>query len=191
MQPIKKVLNLGKIAYTSKAKRNEVGLELNISTEGTASKKRDWITLKNAENVPRISICGHVWNACRTDWATGGQITETIRAEFAHNEKVQRICQLWDEWHLNDMKAGTQAQTAVIQAYRLALADGVTGLTGAEAVANVEKLRAKFGVDYHKTAEDVLKRVGLYVDRGYKYGHGWLIAVPPQEVITELVDLFS
>jgi hypothetical protein len=191
MNEFKKTLTLPKVAYSSKAKRNAGGLVLTIGTEGQGSgEKRDWITLQPITvEVPRI--CGHIWNACRTDWATGGQCDDTIREYYGHIPKVRRILELWEAWHLNDMKSGTQAQLAVIDAYKLALSDAVTGLTGADAVANVDRLRKTFGSDYYKTACDVLKRAGLYVDRGYTYGHGWLVAVPSDEVIEELKSLFS
>ncbi len=192
MSEFKKIITLPKVALTSKAKRNVGGLELRIGFECQGDgEKRDYITLQPVKDVPRISICGHIWNACGTDWATGGQCTDTIREYYGHIPKVQRILELWDVWHLNDMKSGTQAQLAVVDAYKLALSDAVTGLTGADAVVNVDRLRKMFGVDYYKTACDVLKRAGLYIDRGYTYGHGWLIAVPPAEVIEELKSLFS
>jgi len=192
MSEFKKTLTLPKVALYGKSKRNAGGLELRIGFEGQGSgEKRDYITLQPVQDVPRISICGHIWNATRTDHACGGQCTDTIREFYGHIPKVQRILELWDVWHLNDMKGGTQAQLAVIDAYKLALADAVTGLTGADAVVNVDRLKKQFGVDYYKTACDVLKRAGLYVDRGYTYGNGWLIAVPPVEVIEELKSLFS
>lgn len=68
---------------------------------------------------------------------------------------VERLCAIWDEWHLNDMRAGTDAQRAVLK-----------GFAG-DYVAACAKL----------------ERVGLLVDNGYRYGSAWLHKDVPADVL--------
>jgi len=146
-------LNLGKVAARGKRKINavELVLELRQQKEGV-----------------EVSICGNVWNNIRTDLVSGGQNTEAIRGFFPHSKRVQRICELWDRWHLNQMNAGTPAQTTAINAWR---AEG-------------------HAYDYTKAC-DHLAAIGLLYDDMYKYGSAWLTEEVPAEVLTELRALFT
>lgn len=81
-----------------------------------------------------------------------------------NKEKVLRIIELWREWHLNDLHAGTKKQT--------------------EYLNTVE-------YDGYSEACEKLKEAGLYEDNGYRYGHGWLFNPAPIEVVQELVELFN
>lgn len=88
---MKKVIQLGKVAYSSSRKVNAVDLEIAL-TDG------------------RLSICGNIWNAHHTDIVTGGQIIDQIADLFPGNSQVQLIHSIWKKWHLNYMKAGSPAQ---------------------------------------------------------------------------------
>ena len=147
MTNIKKTLHLGKVAYSSKSQVNEVTIE---------------ITLTNS----RLSICGYIWNRQKTDIEAGGQCYDCIRALFPHNKKVQRIIEIWQEWHLNDMHAGTPEQEAYL------------------------KGKGLLGASKYEEACQALKEAGLYEvkynGKPYKYGHDWLKREIPQEIIEEI-----
>lgn len=73
-----------------------------------------------------------------------------------------RIYKIWSEYHLNDLQAGTEKQTALL---------------------TKEQCR----IDNYEKACETLKHFGLLEDRGHKYGHGWLCKEIPVEVIAEIM----
>jgi hypothetical protein len=99
----------------------------------------------------RLSICGDVVEY--HGGGSGGQCVDTVREMAADLPAVQRLCDAWDRWHLNDLRAGTLAQTAVAK-----------GL----------------GYDAAKAA---LTFAGLYEDRGYAYGSKWLYEPLPADIL--------
>lgn len=87
----------------------------------------------------------------------------------AQRAAIERLCELWREWHLNDLQAGTAKQTEAIGLARAAgeIQDGA----------------------FYDTARIALEARGLLVDRGYSYGSKWLIKRVPVAVCTEVVAL--
>ena len=147
MEDIRKTITLGKVAYSSKRKINEVILEIELINGN-------------------LSICGEIWNSKKTDIEAGGQCCEIISELFPKNKKVQRIIEVWKEWHLNDLHAGTPEQEAYLKEKGL-LSSG----------------------KYDEVCQ-ALKNVGLYEvkynGKPYKYGQGWLRREIPQEIIKEI-----
>lgn len=80
-------------------------------------------------------------------------------------ELVTRFREVWERWHLNDMRAGSPAQEAFIRTWR---------------AANQYEYAA---------ACAALKEAGLYDDNGYKYGMAWKTEEIPAEVIELLASL--
>lgn len=94
---------------------------------------------------------------------------------------VDEFFNLWDRWHLNNMRAGTREQEA-----------------------EIEKHKAEYtGNDHYTWACDLLKKAGLYVvdasnyitaagvhaSKEYKYGSQWLREELPQDVINFMQSL--
>lgn len=73
-----------------------------------------------------------------------------------------RIYEVWREYHLNDCQSGTKKQTALL---------------------TKELHRA----DHYREACKYLESIGLFEDRGFKYGHGWLCKEIPAEVVAEIM----
>ena len=160
----KKEISLGKIDYNGRGRKNhEVSLKIELRNKEEA---RDWDTLQEVQNVPELSISGNVWNTRKTDIVSGGQNDDTIREYFGSNPKVRRLIEIWNDYHLNDMKTGTIRQTEAVEK---------AGIKGRE-------------YDYNKAVEH-LKEIGLYEDDGYKYGHGWLYQPIPETVIAEVKEI--
>ena len=88
---MKNVIYLGKVAYYGTRKIHPVEIE---------------VELKQREQGLALSICGSIWNHMRTDCISCGQNIDEIAKLFPDNKKVQRIKEIWERWHLNDMKAG-------------------------------------------------------------------------------------
>ena len=72
-----------------------------------------------------------------------------------------RIYNIWREYHLNDLQAGTKKQTEAIP----------------------KELNY---VGYKDTCR-YLADIGLFEDRGYQYGHGWLCKEIPAEIVAEIM----
>jgi len=101
-----------------------------------------------------------------------GQCVETIREAGAGNADIQRLCDIWDRYHLNGLKAGTRAQLHYL-----------------ESVPNAK------GYDEIKAA---LGFAGLDPDRNtapdsppYSYGSAWLFEPVPAEILAELAALLD
>lgn len=105
-----------------------------------------------------------------------GQCRTEVR-EFAAECKpaeraaLERLCELAERWHLNDLQAGTEAQSAAVKE--------------AEQTAG-EPWNA---LNWFDSACAALKRRGLYEDRGYKFGDKWLVRRLPRDVISEITTL--
>ena len=116
-----------------------------------------------------VSFTGQTWrkqsDERRFSGASAGQCNDDMRANWGHLPAVAEILDSWDQWHLNDMKAGTQLQSEALAA---------TGSKG----DFTESLR-------------VLDAAGLKVDRGYSYGSKWLHEVVPAEELERILGFAS
>jgi hypothetical protein len=118
----------------------------------------------------RFTMHAEVWNPRETDIYTGGQMVEEAVAYFPNDKKAHRMKAIWEEWHLNDLVAGSPAQMEWLK-------------------ENPVEDR----MNYYRSASDALAKVGLNPDPGYlqdgkpyKYGHSWLKKELPAEVIEEI-----
>lgn len=162
---MKTVLKFGKIAYEGKKKTNLVEVSIELRNK---EKVNEWETFKELTNVPELSICGQVWDSEHYDHLCGGQCLDTLKELLPNNKKLGRIVEIWDEYHLNDMNAGSKRQT--------------------EFLNNLKATGWKY--DY-TDACNKLKEAGLYMDNGYSYGHGWLYCSIPENVLNEIKELIS
>lgn len=163
----KQILRLGKIDYDEKG-RNVNSVELKLEIETLDYSKTNWDTMEKVVDPVAVSICGNIWNSNHPDIVCGGQNIEEIML-LIKTPKVRRIWEIWSEYHLNDLQAGTKVQTEALKAW-----------SGYK--ENV--------FDYVNECE-FLKSIDLYEDRGYQYGHGWLFKPVPESIVKELLELFS
>jgi hypothetical protein len=177
---ITKSIILGKVAYTAKTRRNRVQLDLELRwhEDGIERKKLD-TDLQPIERYWELSICGGIWNATGSDYATCGQCIDTIAELYPKRAKVQEISAIWRRWHLNDMNAGTRVQNAAVAAHLALL-----GKYDQEAVQSFRR-------DHYNNCCELLKSLDLYEDRGYKYGHAWLTEPLPLAVSIRICELFG
>ena len=109
---MKKVINLGKIAYYGSRKINECTVEFDLKFKDNV---KDFSTLEVVNNVPIFTASGNIWNASHTDIVSGGQNLDELAKLFPHNLKFQRIVEVWREYHLNDLQAGTKIQQEALK----------------------------------------------------------------------------
>lgn len=153
---MKKVFNFGKIDFYGNGRKiNAVSVEMRY------------------ENG-RLAICGDIWNAHHTDCVSCGQNLDTIR-EYVSDPTFLELYDLWKNWHLNDMHAGTEAQEKILKEY---FTDGKR-------------------YDY-ETACNVLGAHGMLTDynyihngKPYRYGTAWLKRDIPADVEARIMRLFN
>ena len=143
--------------------------------------------LKETDLGPTFSAQAEVWNAPKTDIHMGGQcLDEVLKLSHSGSRKARRILEIWQKYHLNDMKTGLPIQEAAVRAWR----------------AN-EQIT---GWDYEKACE-MLRRINLYEvpvpegakallggfppdvvsgKRGYRYGERWIYSPIPEDIIAEI-----
>ena len=108
----------------------------------------------------------------------GGQIIMSpwdfvTYAEGYNAETVQQLRDTWEAWHLNDMNAGSPAQTAYLKAHPV-----------------------PYRADHYTATVEALTAAGLnpapdYIHNGkpYEYGTAWLFAPVPAAVVQWLHEL--
>lgn len=122
-----------------------------------------------------LSIQANVWMVSRRDIYAGGQLRENVRDYLTKpligEEKLARILEIWDRWHLNGLQAGCEHQRA--------RGWGKTELT---LPSSEKKLSGWVYPTEHP--EGVLCKPCPVC--GYKYGSAWLREELPQEIIDEI-----
>jgi len=95
----RKTIQLGKVdGYGNGRKSCAVDVEVEIS---------------DRNGYPELTIVGAVWNSTHTEIISGGQNDGEILSYFLKSAKVQRIVEVWNRWHLNNMHAECEHQRAL------------------------------------------------------------------------------
>jgi hypothetical protein len=88
---------------------------------------------------------------------------------------IVKLREVWDAWHLNDLKAGSPAQEAHLKAH---------------------PVTATYPESHYEKVRDSLAAAGLHPDPGYllngkpyAYGSAWLAVPVPQDVVDWLFSL--
>ena len=129
--------------------------------------------LKMHKNPVRLSISASEWNLSRSDCTQCGQMQDSLRREFkdgklklkstVSNEDFRMLLDIWDKYHLNDIKAGTEKQLDLISQHR-----------------NDDKYADKDV--FLDRPEAILKDHNANPDRDWKYGSGFLYRPIPDDV---------
>jgi len=138
------------------------------------------IDLAPCGRYTELSIVGEVYcvGDRRGDPSSCGQCVDLVREAFSGHEgeglngergSVTELCDLWDRWHLNGMRAGTRAQ--------------------AEHLREHPPAEPFYPVGHYEKAMEILKAADLYTDRGYKYGQSWLVELLPDDVLKRLGEI--
>lgn len=167
------------------ASGSRVNLTLTLKTEQPRAGKREVSDLHLiTEPFRTLSITG-------SSRAGGGQMQDTIRKElpayrnlFLPEASIVRILDIWDRWHLNDMRAGTLEQSAAVDAY-LAGSGKRYDYTDVRAHLATLGLRTSYSKHTEPNAN------GQMVPVAYNYGSAWLVELLPAEVEAEILGLFT
>jgi len=122
-----------------------------------------------------FSMCAGIWQPNKRDYEICGQCVDTVASFFPNDAKAQRMKEIWGRWHLNDMRAGSPAQMAWLEANPLDPKD------------------YNYPKSHYTAAVDALKAAGLHPDNNYihngkpyAYGTAWLKETLPPDVIAEI-----
>lgn len=148
-----------------------VTIKIRLESKGSPQKGTD---LKMYDSPVELGISAGSWNLSRSDITQGGQMQDTLREEFdkgnmklkssiSHDE-FKKLLNIWDQWHLNDLNAGTDAQRKILDEH--------------ENDSKYQKLD-KF-LDRPRA---ILKDFKSNPDRGYDYGSAWLYRPIPDDVV--------
>lgn len=152
---LKKTINFGYIDYDENNRNDNL-----VTVE---------IVLKNTEK-PCLSICGNIWNSSRSNILSGGQNLDTIKPYLEGNKLFEIVHDMWEKYHLNEMRIGTMEQMKAIQEWKL---------QGNE-------------WDYEKAIEH-LKEIGLYESmyegKMCKFGYHWFYEPIPQKDLATIVAI--
>ena len=146
-----------------------------VTPTKTKHGRRVFVTIKYKDG--KLSITGveaPLRNGNTYGGGSCGQITlDPARAAFGWTPaEVERLQAIWDQWHLNHMKAGSPAQMAWIKAHR-------SEFPG-------------YPVSFYDWASEGLTAAGLNPDpahNGYRYGSSWLREEVPADVLQWLQAL--
>lgn len=87
-----------------------------LGTYSKAGRVEVTIELRAKEKGEELSISGSVWRKDRRDIIAGGQLQESLLTYLDQPlphvtpEKLARLIEVWQRWHLNDMRAGCEHQ---------------------------------------------------------------------------------
>jgi hypothetical protein len=164
---IKRKLELGKVdGYNNGRKCCRADIEFELTDDG------------------RFSMSANVWNSQQTDIIRGGQCVDDVlkMAHLSKQPKYKRMIEIWNQYHLNDMQAGTPEQTNAIRQWEK---QG----NQYDYTKVCEYLKSIGLYEVNKPNEYVLdtsKLIPVYKPATYKYGHAWLKLEIPDDVINEI-----
>lgn len=58
----------------------------------------------------KFSMTAEIWQQNKRDILMGGQCVDEVAKLFPNDAKLQRMCKIWERWHLNDMRPGCEHQ---------------------------------------------------------------------------------
>lgn len=135
----------------------------------TTKKAINYETMKE-EKMTVLSICGDISNH------SSGQIYDSIMNNldilYVPKDNIKQLIEIWKEYHLNDLQAGTKKQMDCIKDMES---------NGFDTSAN----------NYYEIINHLEEVYKLGYDGHYKYGSNWLCKPIPQNIIDELIEIFS
>ena len=119
-----------------------------------------------------FSANGKIYNRLKSDLYCCGQCLDEINV-FVHNPTFKTIYKMWQQYHLNGMHAGTKEQEEFVNRY-----------------FNEAGKRYDYTEACQALKDNNLYEVE-YEGQPYKYGHGWIYEVIPEEDLDVIVKLLT
>jgi hypothetical protein len=171
--------------------------------------------LEQGENGPVFSAQAEVWNHLQTNVVWCGQCLDDLLKLFPDNPTMKRVIAIWNQYHLNDMKAGLPEQEKAVEEIKKRIIQEMQSVPEEEhAFYDREKTQPNWHVvsrllgadSYYSLMCRELGKPGLYEipvpegvtcaggfpeevlsgKHGYRYGERWIYSPIPQYVIEEI-----
>lgn len=142
--------------------------------------KKMGIDGKTYENPLELSISGGVWNTIHSDITSGGQIEDELKDALAKHEftpiyplnhqDMKELLDVWQKWHLNDMRTGTDKQEKIISEH-------------------IDDKKYEHLDKFYDRKIAILKDHDLEVDNGIDFGKAWYYEPLPEDVINFIREI--
>ena len=117
------------------------------------------VELKQKPQGLSLSICGEIKGLAY------GQCHEEMKELVVEKrQNFDEIIEVWEKYHLNDMRAGTAKQNKAVKEYC-----------------------KNNPYDYNDVC-NYLKEQGIYEDNGYRYGTAWLFEDIPETILDKIFN---
>jgi len=173
--------------FTGTRSRHKVSMDIELKHEDKSQKGVDG---EEYHNPLVLSISDSIWQRDESDILTGGQGQDELRKALKEhkleigngisNKEFEKLLDIWDNYHLNDMKAGTARQNEIIEKHK-----------DEQKYKKYDQFldRPKAILEDHDAQPD-LETKG-FGDEGYSYGSSWLYEPLPDDVVDFVKDFKS
>lgn len=131
-----------------------------------------------------LSITAEIYEKRGPTWECegGGQPIDELRQAFPDSPEVERLCHIWEHWHLNDTRPGCRVQREAIQGWEKRHGERLTNYTDCVEVLAIELL-----LEVPIPGSTQL----LDPPPPYRYGSQWLLEPLPHGLWNELKALLA
>lgn len=175
---MERTIKIGKINFYDNEKRTNHDVEI--------------ILRLSLSNDNCFSAVANVWNFPHSDILMGGQCFDTILNDFPEVKKnpiFMEVYDLWKNYHLNDLRAGTKAQEDLLKE---AVKNGELNTYGAnnykETCAYLESKDMLYDKNYLVSKK---QKDGSIIKAPYQYGTGLLKEEIPEEDLLRIKSLIT
>lgn len=173
---MERTIKIGKINFYDNEKRANHDVEVTLRL--------------NDDNC--FSAVANVWNFHHSDILMGGQCFDTILNDFPKVKKnpiFMEVYDLWENYHLNDLHAGTKAQEDLLKE---AVKNGELNTYGAnnykETCAYLESKNMLYDKNYLVSEK---QKDGSTIKVPYQYGTSWLKEEIPEQDLLRIKSLIT
>lgn len=162
MNELHKVVRLGSVPYGHHSRMMGVFCKIEI--------KDGRLSISGVEGPRRNGDC---YGSCgQIDMHLRDQQAEIVLAPSWDRAMLTKFFEVWERWHLNDMRAGSPEQEQWLRNNP------------------IPKEEYAYPKSHYEVASGKLAAAGLNPDKdGYKYGHAWKSEELPYEVVEFLSNL--
>jgi len=172
--------------FTGRRSKHKVTLDIELKRKGDTKQKG--VDGKSYENELVLSISDSIWQRDESDSLSGGQGQDTLREALddgkleigngISDSQFEKLLDIWDRWHLNDLNAGTTIQKEIIEEHEDEKKYDKFDKFLDRPVAILEDFDAQPDTETEGFGED-----------GYSYGSQWLFEPLPDDVIEFIEEI--
>jgi hypothetical protein len=144
----------------------KIHINVLLSLKENVEPKMD-IDLHHCDEYYSLSMSADIYERHNGRWkdVSWGQNSEWVRKILAENQFAQKMCDVWDRWNMNGLRAGNREQEKWI------------------------KNNIKCSSSYEEISAFLEQNQLFIIEKplmNYKYGSAWLVEKIPEEIIKEI-----